>query len=56
MMKPMQTRINRDKYTFSIIKSLKHQKNLKTGRLPNLGLELTMHVIKSQIHLVRQSL
>ncbi len=33
-----------------------HLKNFKTGRVPYLGLELTMHVIKSQIHLVRQSL
>jgi hypothetical protein len=31
-------------------------KNLKNVRVPYLGLELTMHVIKSQIHLVRQSL
>jgi hypothetical protein len=30
--------------------------HLKTGRVPYLGLELTIHVIKSQIHLVRQSL
>jgi hypothetical protein len=30
-------------------------KNLKTGRVPYLGLELTMHVLKSQNHLVRQS-
>jgi hypothetical protein len=35
---------------------LKHLKNLIAGRVPYLGLELTMHVIKSQIHLVRQSL
>jgi hypothetical protein len=28
----------------------------KTGRVPYLGLELTMRVIKSQIQLVRQSL
>jgi hypothetical protein len=31
-------------------------KKIKTGRVPYLGLEVTMHVIKSQIHLVRQSL
>jgi hypothetical protein len=30
--------------------------HLKTERVPYLGLELTMYVIKSQIHLVRQSL
>ncbi len=28
----------------------------KTGRVPYLGLELTMHVLKSQIYLLRQSL
>jgi hypothetical protein len=28
----------------------------KTGRVLFLGLDLTMHVLKSQIHLVRQSL
>ncbi len=32
------------------------KKNLKTGCVPYLGLELTMHVIKRKIHLVRQSL
>jgi hypothetical protein len=43
-------------YTFYVIKSLEHQKNLKTGRILYLGLELAMHVLKSQIHLhVRQS-
>ncbi len=31
-------------------------KYLKSGRVPYLGLELTMHVIENQIHLVRQSL
>jgi hypothetical protein len=39
-----------------ILKSLEHLKNLKTGRGPYSGLKLTMHVIKSQIHVVRQSL
>jgi hypothetical protein len=52
----MQTRINHEKYTFCIIKSLKHLKKFKIGRVPYLGLELTMNVIKSQIHLVKQSL
>ncbi len=47
----MQTRINREKYTFCVIKSLEHLKNLKTGRVLYLGLELTTHVLKSQIHL-----
>jgi hypothetical protein len=27
-----------------------------SGRVPYLGLELTIHVIKSSVHLVRQSL
>jgi hypothetical protein len=31
-------------------------KNLKNGPVPYLGLDLNIHVIKSQIHLVRQSL
>jgi hypothetical protein len=35
---------------------VEHNKNLKTALVPYLGLELTIHVIKSQIHLVRQSL
>jgi hypothetical protein len=38
---PTQTRINREKYTFCVIKSLEHLINLKTGRRPHLGLELT---------------
>jgi hypothetical protein len=56
VIKPKQTHIYREKYTFCVIKSLEHLKNVKTGRVPYLGLELTMHVIESQIHLVRQSL
>ncbi len=36
-----QTRINCEKYSFCIVKSLKHLKNLKTDRIPYLGLELT---------------
>ncbi len=52
----MQARINREKYTFCVIKSFEHLKNFKTGRGPYLGLELTIHILKSQIHLVRQSL
>ncbi len=52
----MQTRINLKKYTFYVIKSLKHLKNLKLASVPYLGLELTMHVLKSQIYLVRQAL
>jgi hypothetical protein len=50
------TSINREKYTFCVVKSLEHLKDLKTGRVPYLGLELIMHIIKSQIHLVRRSL
>ncbi len=37
------------------LKSLEHLKNFSTVRVPYLGLELTMHVLKSQIHLVRKS-
>jgi hypothetical protein len=54
--KPTQTGIYREKYTFCIIKSLEHLNNLKTCRFPYIGLELTIYVIKSQFHLVRQSL
>ncbi len=50
IVKPTQTRINREKYTFCVIKSLKLLKNLETRRVPYLGLELTMNVPKSQIH------
>ena len=46
---------NREKYTFCNTKSLEHLKNLKNGPVPYLGIDLTIHVIKSQIHLVRQS-
>ncbi len=38
------------------LKWLSQQKILKTGRVLYLGLELTMHVLKSQTHLVQQSL
>jgi len=40
-----QTRINRKKYTFCVIKSLEHLNNLKTGCVLYLGLDLTMHVL-----------
>ena len=56
IIKPTQTRITSEKYTFWVIKSLEHLKNLITGRVPYLDLELTMHVLKSQTLLVRQSL
>jgi hypothetical protein len=42
--------------TYALKKSLEHLKNLKNGTVLFLGLELTIHVFKSQIHLVRQSL
>ncbi len=38
------------------LKPLENLKNWKTGRVPYLGLELAIHVVRSQIHLVRQSL
>jgi hypothetical protein len=53
--KPTLTRINRQKYTFCNIKSLEHPKMLKNGPVLYLGLKLTIHVMKSKIHLVRQS-
>jgi hypothetical protein len=40
IIKPSQTHINWEKYTICLIK-------LKTGSIPYLGLELTMHVLKS---------
>jgi hypothetical protein len=45
---PTQARINREKYTFYVIKSLQNLNNLKTGHVPYLGLELTMHVITAK--------
>jgi hypothetical protein len=39
---PTQTRCNREKYTFCVIESFEHLKNLKTGRVSFLGLELTI--------------
>ena len=41
----MQTRINRE----GVIKLLEHLKNLKTGRVSYLALELIMHVTKKPI-------
>jgi hypothetical protein len=38
--KPTQTRNNSKKYTFCVTKSLKHLKEIKTGRVPYLGIEL----------------
>ncbi len=56
IIKPTQTRINRKKCTFCVIKSLEQLKNIKNGPVPYLGLELSIRVTKSQIHRVRQSL
>ncbi len=56
IIKPTQTRINSEKCTFYVIKLLEHLKHLKTGRVPYLGPKLIMHVLRSQIHLVRQYL
>ncbi len=50
------TRINRDQYTFGVINSWEHLKNLKKGPVHYLGLEGIIHIVKSQIHLARQSL
>ncbi len=36
--KPTQTRMYREKYTYCIIKSTEHLKNLKTVRVPCLGI------------------
>ncbi len=38
-----------------VIISLEHIKNLKNGLILSLGRKLTIHFIKNQIHLVRQS-
>ena len=53
---PTQTRIYREKYTFCFLKLLKYFKNLKTMRDAYSGLYVSIFVIKSPIHLVRQSL
>ncbi len=55
IIKPMQSRINRDKYTFCVIKSLGAPKKFKNWPRPLfMPRELTMHVLKNQIHLLRQ--
>jgi hypothetical protein len=33
------------------VKSLQHIKNFEAGRVPYLGLELTIHIMKIKIHL-----
>ncbi len=52
----MQTRINREKYTFLRYKITEAPRKFKKWPRLLLGLELTMHVLKSQIHLARQYL
>ena len=54
--KPTQTRIKRKKYVNSSVHSEEHLKKLKTRRDTYSGLYLSIDVIKSPIHLVRQSL
>ncbi len=44
-----QTLINREKYSFCIIKSFEYLKNVKNSPVLYLGLKLTIHVIKSQL-------
>jgi hypothetical protein len=41
---------------FCVTKSFEQLKKFKNGPVPYLGQELTILVIKSQIHIVRQSL
>ncbi len=53
---PTQTQINREKYTFCVIKSFEQLKNWKNGPVLCFGQKLIIHVIKSQIHLGRQYL
>jgi hypothetical protein len=50
---PTSTRINREKYTFCVIKSLEHLKNFKNGPVLYLSPKLTLYVIKGQIRLVK---
>jgi hypothetical protein len=45
IIKPTQTRFNREKYNFWRCKIIWVVKNVKTGLLPYLGLELTIRVI-----------
>ncbi len=52
--------VNHEKYTICEIQYLRYKniaapKQLKNGLVPYLGLELTIHVIKSHIYLARQS-
>jgi hypothetical protein len=54
--KQQQTRINREKNTFCVIKSSEQLKNLKIGRVRYLDLQLTMQILKSHVHLARWSL
>ncbi len=58
LIKPTQTRINRQKYTFCVIKSLEHLKNVQNCPRPLFrpGTDHTCHQIQIKIHLVKQSL
>ncbi len=56
IVKPTQTGINRNKYTFCILKSLEPLKNSKTSRVPPLGQVLSIFVKFFEIYLMRQSL
>jgi hypothetical protein len=49
-----QGHLPREIYTFCVIKPLEPLQNLKISHVPYLGQELTMHVLISQIYLVRQ--
>ncbi len=56
IVKPTQNGINRNKYTFSVLKSWEPPKNSKTSRVPQLGQVLYIFVNIFEIYLVRQSL
>ncbi len=47
IIKPTQTRINCEKYTFAL-QNQGSPKNIKTGRVPYLGLEMTIHDTRPQ--------
>ncbi len=56
IIKPTLTRDYHNKHTICVTKALNHRKKLKNGPVPFLGLVITIHASKSQIHLARQSL
>jgi hypothetical protein len=49
------TLLSQRKLALTARNTLKSVEHLKTGRVPFLGLELAMHGLKRQIHLVKQS-